>query len=420
VLDQSEAQDADSYNVTKEFSEKYNVTSLDDLKNVTVPLTVGANPEFETRPYGIPGLKSAYGVTATLKPISDSGGPLTVAALKNGDVQLADIYTTTPAIKDNGFVTLKDPKNLIAAQNIVPLINSKKASDKVKEVLNKVSKELTTEDLIDMNGENQGASKTQPDQVAKKWLQDHPIKYRSGGPTRGGLGCRGRRVGVCGLHVPRLPLRQHLLDDEDRDEEQRDHRDEDVARPVELAGELAIASGRRRAHADVGERPQDAGRDRPRHECAVAHRTHTDGQRDEGVQHRQEPGQEHGDAAAAGEVGLGAVEVADADPAAEGAGADPRPEEAAEREADRLAAQRTDDHGYDEGDVLDRARHPGARDQDDGVAGDDQPDQDRRLQHDREPGQQRPQHRVDALDQVEDPGEGVVHVVGIRRGMLEA
>ncbi len=176
VLDQAKAQDADSYNVTKAFSDKWGVTSLDDLKKVTVPLTVGANPEFATRPYGIPGLKSAYGVTATLKPISDSGGPLTVAALKNGDVQLADIYTTTPAIKDNGFVTLKDPKNLIAAQNIVPLINTKKASDKVKEILNKISAELTTEDLITMNGENQGASKTQPDAVAKEWLADHPIK----------------------------------------------------------------------------------------------------------------------------------------------------------------------------------------------------------------------------------------------------
>lgn len=176
VLDQAKAQDADAYNVTKEFSDKYGVTSLEDLKKVTVPLTVGANPEFATRPYGIPGLKSTYGVTATLKPISDSGGPLTVTALKNGDVQLADIYTTTPAIKDNGFVVLKDPKNLIAAQNIVPLINTKKASDTVKSVLNKVSAELTTDDLITMNSENQGDSKTQPDAVAKKWLQEHPIK----------------------------------------------------------------------------------------------------------------------------------------------------------------------------------------------------------------------------------------------------
>lgn len=176
VLDQAEAQDADSYNVTKEFSSKWGVTSLADLSKVTEPLTVGANPEFGTRPYGIPGLESAYGVKATLKPISDSGGPLTVTALKNGDVQLADIYTTTPAIKDNGFVTLKDPKNLIAAQNIVPLINSGKASDKVKEVLNKVSAELTTDDLISMNSENQGDSKTAPDVVAKNWLKDHPVK----------------------------------------------------------------------------------------------------------------------------------------------------------------------------------------------------------------------------------------------------
>ncbi|AGW41512.1 ABC-type glycine betaine transport, substrate-binding protein [Leifsonia xyli subsp. cynodontis DSM 46306] len=99
-----------------------------------------------------------------------------MAALKNGDVQLADIYTTTPAIKDNGFVTLKDPKSLIAAQNIVPLISTKKASATVKEVLNKVSAELTTDDLIAMNGENQGANKTQPRAVAKKWLSEHPIK----------------------------------------------------------------------------------------------------------------------------------------------------------------------------------------------------------------------------------------------------
>ena len=176
VLAQSKAQDADSYNVTKEFSTKYGVTSLSDLKKVSVPLTVGANPEFQTRPYGIPGLKSAYGVDSTLKPISDSGGPLTVAALKNGDVQLADIYTTTPAIKDNNFVTLKDPKNLIAAQNVVPLINSKKATSKVKDVLNKVSAALTTGDLIQLNSENQGAQKTQPDVLAKEWLSSHPIK----------------------------------------------------------------------------------------------------------------------------------------------------------------------------------------------------------------------------------------------------
>lgn len=171
VLDQSTAQDADSYNVTKEFADTYKLKSLADLKNVTVPIAVGANPEFATRPYGIPGLKSVYGVNATLTPISDSGGPQTLAALLGGQVQLADIYTTTPSIKQNNLVTLADPEHLILAQNVVPLINSKKATAKVKSVLDKVQKTLTTEDLIDVNTQSSTGSKLPADQIAKNWVK---------------------------------------------------------------------------------------------------------------------------------------------------------------------------------------------------------------------------------------------------------
>ncbi|NNC10794.1 ABC transporter substrate-binding protein [Planctomonas sp. JC2975] len=172
VLDQAKAQDADSYNVTKAFSQKWGVTSLADLTKVTVPLTVGANPEFADRPYGIKGLKSAYGVTATLDPISDGGGPLTVKALQDGTVQLADIYTTSSAIKDNDFVTLKDPKNIIIAENVVPIINSSKVDDKVSNILNKVSATLTTDDLVTMNDKSSGSAKESAEQIAKEWLAE--------------------------------------------------------------------------------------------------------------------------------------------------------------------------------------------------------------------------------------------------------
>lgn len=170
VLDQSKAEDKDSYNVTKAFSDKWSVTSLADLTKVTEPLKVGANPEFAERPYGIKGLKSAYGVTATLVPISDGGGPLTVKALKDGTVQLADIFTTSSAIKDNGFVTLKDPKNIIIAENVVPIINQNKVTVKVKNVLNAVSAALTTQALVEMNDKSSGAAKESADQIAKEWL----------------------------------------------------------------------------------------------------------------------------------------------------------------------------------------------------------------------------------------------------------
>jgi osmoprotectant transport system substrate-binding protein len=174
VLAKAEAQDADSYNVTKAFSDQYGVKSLDDLKKVTVPLKVAANPEFATRPYGIPGLKSEYGVTATLVPISDGGGPNTVKALTGGDVQLADIYSTTPSIKSENLVTLSDPKNMILAQNVVPLIADKAASDKVKAVLEKVQAALTTDDLIQMNTKS-SVDKESADQIAKEWLKSKSL-----------------------------------------------------------------------------------------------------------------------------------------------------------------------------------------------------------------------------------------------------
>ncbi|WP_445996587.1 ABC transporter substrate-binding protein [Okibacterium fritillariae] len=175
VLDQAEAQDADSYNVTKDFSEKNGIKSLADLKDYEGTLAIGANPEFADRPYGPKGLTEVYGVPAdklTFTPVSDGGGPLTAKALIDGTVQLADIYSTTPSIKENGFVTLEDPENLILPQNILPLIKSDKASDKVKDVLNKVSAELTTDDLIDLNTLNQGDQKLSPEKVAKDWLTE--------------------------------------------------------------------------------------------------------------------------------------------------------------------------------------------------------------------------------------------------------
>lgn len=174
VLTQAEAQDADSYNVTKEFSQKYGVTSLADLSKVTVPLSVAANPEFQTRPYGIPGLKSEYGVTATLVPIADGGGPNTVKALTSGKVQLADIYSTTPSIKQNDLVTLSDPKHMIVAQNVVPLIATSAASDKVTSVLDTVQKALTTDDLIAMNTKS-SVDKQSAEQIAKDWLAEKKL-----------------------------------------------------------------------------------------------------------------------------------------------------------------------------------------------------------------------------------------------------
>ncbi|MET0843650.1 MAG: ABC transporter substrate-binding protein [Mycetocola sp.] len=178
VLDQAPAEDKDSYNVTKKFSEEQGVTSLEDLADVDVPLILGGNGELRDRPYGPKGLTEIYGVDAaniTFQSIDDSGGPLTTAALVDGTVNIADIFSTTPSITENGFVTLEDPLNMILPQNVLPLINSEKASDKVKDILNAVSAELTTEDLIELNGRNQGDEKASPEALAADWLAEKDL-----------------------------------------------------------------------------------------------------------------------------------------------------------------------------------------------------------------------------------------------------
>jgi len=172
TLDASAAEDKDSLNVTPEFAAENKLTTIADLKNVD-GLKLGANPEFKTRSYGIPGLESVYGITGIeFTSLSDGGGPATLKALLDGKVDVADIYSTTPSIVENKLVTLEDPENLIAAQNVLPLINEKKATDEVEDVLDAISAQLTTQDLLDLNGKNQGADKTAPATLAKDWLTE--------------------------------------------------------------------------------------------------------------------------------------------------------------------------------------------------------------------------------------------------------
>jgi osmoprotectant transport system substrate-binding protein len=175
VLTPAPGEDKDSLNVTAEFSQKNGVTSIADLAGVK-GLKLAANPEFKTRAYGIPGLEKTYGVKdVAFTAISDGGGPATLKALTSGKVDVADIYSTTPSITQNKLVTLEDPKNLIAAQNVVPLIRDASESDKVTQALDAVSAKLTTEALLELNTAFAADSKPTAADVAKKWLQDNGL-----------------------------------------------------------------------------------------------------------------------------------------------------------------------------------------------------------------------------------------------------
>ena len=166
VLDKSAAEDNDSIVVTQATADKYKLKSIADLKAVANDLTLTAPPEFKGRPQGIPGLEKTYGVTfKSFRPLTGQG---IVQALKNGQADAANIFSTDPAIAANGFVQLEDTEKLFGSQNIVPLVRADRA-DEVKAALNAVSAKLTTEAVAGMLKQTD-IDKKDPKAVAQEFL----------------------------------------------------------------------------------------------------------------------------------------------------------------------------------------------------------------------------------------------------------
>ena len=161
ALEQAPATDQDSYVVTEDFAAAHSLASIGDLASAGT-LTLGGNSELQTRPYGPTGLSQTYGVTVGFTPIEDSGGPLTVKALKDGDIQLANIYSSDPALADGTL------KVLFLASHVVPLASSR-VSDEATAVINRVSAAMDAQDLVEMNRASTVDQKS-ASQIAREWL----------------------------------------------------------------------------------------------------------------------------------------------------------------------------------------------------------------------------------------------------------
>ena len=168
VLNPAEATDQDSLTVTKATAQAHSLTSIGDLASLGRPITIAANSEFTTRPYGPKGLKAVYGIDASVTPVEDSGGPLTVKALTDGTVDVADIYSSDPAIRAKNLVILSDPQMLILPQNVTPLVSASLPAIAAT-AINRVSALLTPDELRSLNQRSTGeklSSKT----IATDWL----------------------------------------------------------------------------------------------------------------------------------------------------------------------------------------------------------------------------------------------------------
>ncbi len=171
VLEASEAVDTNVFVVTPELAEMY--TTISDLAPDASELTLGGPAECPTRPYCIPGLKDVYGIEfGEFKPLEY--GPATVAALKQGAVDVALLFSTDGTIDAQGLVVLEDDKNLQAADNITPLVNEEAVDAEAIDLLNSVSALLTTEVVTELNT-RVGVDQEDPEDVARDFLEQEGL-----------------------------------------------------------------------------------------------------------------------------------------------------------------------------------------------------------------------------------------------------
>ena len=170
VLNPADAQDSDSVTVTQATAAKYHLKSIADLKPYASQLVIGGPPEFKTRIDGLVGLKSTYGLTFKNFDPLDESGPITLAALQNGKVAAADVFTTTPQIVSDKLVSLTDPKFNFAAQNVIPLVYKSALTPTISSTLNAVSAKLTTSALLALDVKVI-TDKENYTTAAQEWLQ---------------------------------------------------------------------------------------------------------------------------------------------------------------------------------------------------------------------------------------------------------
>ncbi|MDO4888561.1 MAG: ABC transporter substrate-binding protein [Actinomycetaceae bacterium] len=170
VLSPSDATDQDTYVVTRQFAEEHSVTSIGDLAGID-GLVLGGNTELETRPYGPKGLKSEYDVDVRFTPVEGSGSSTSINALKNGQIQIANIYSANPDLASDDLVALEDPKALLPSARVVPLVSSRLPVGAAK-VLDRVSASMSADELVEMNRKSQ-ENGSPASTIASQWLDEN-------------------------------------------------------------------------------------------------------------------------------------------------------------------------------------------------------------------------------------------------------
>lgn len=175
VLEPTPGENRDVFVVTQAFSDENGVTSISDLADAG-ELTLSGPPECEDRELCYLGLTETYGLDNVAFE-SSAEGAVRISSLDAGDVEIITLFSTQPVIAERGFVSLEDDMAITPVQNIVPAVSDEVVEaygQDMADLLNSISELLTTEVLIELNGQVELEARN-ADDVAADFLAENGL-----------------------------------------------------------------------------------------------------------------------------------------------------------------------------------------------------------------------------------------------------
>jgi len=147
----TKAVDTNAFVMTKAKADSLGIKSLSDLAAKGASLKLGGPADCETNPFCIPGLKSKYNLdlSGSFQALETSA---VASALDAGAIDVALLFSTDGRIVANNYVLLEDDKNLLAADNVIPVAKKDLAGNSdLTSAVNNIGTYITTDALIEMN-----------------------------------------------------------------------------------------------------------------------------------------------------------------------------------------------------------------------------------------------------------------------------
>ncbi|MCK4023768.1 ABC transporter permease/substrate-binding protein [Streptococcus suis] len=159
--------------VTEDYAQKNGIEKISDLAKAQQTAVAGFSLEFNDREDGNIGLKNLYNLQLNVKTMEPA---LRYEAIKSGNVQIIEAYSTDSKVVTYKLKILEDDKQLFPPYQAAPLL-SKETLEKypeLEQVLGVLAGNISTEEMTQMNYAVDVEGKS-AEQVAREYLEQEGL-----------------------------------------------------------------------------------------------------------------------------------------------------------------------------------------------------------------------------------------------------